>query len=275
MPAAPTPLHAKPPLVLPPLIPQTQKRAPAPGAAHNVRDRDPLLQVARHGRAVRGAPARPARLQVDSVQARAGGVQAGEFGRHVGAGGGGGDGGVEEGVDVGGGEVEGWAEGGAVLEEDGEGLCGCEGAVVAGCAEGGAGGGEEGGEGGGGDLVVEDCFVAHDDQFYRVPSARAAVAGPIHDVRQLGVGVCGPVVERDADDHLQPVRLGGVPDVVQGGTVDRVEPDGGEAFPGYGGYVGSDGGRGEAGEGAGVGRVGDGPLRGEGADFETGAGSLG
>ena len=54
----------------------------------------------------------------------------------------------------------------------------------------------------------------------------------------------------------------GLADVVEGGTVDGVESDGGEAFTGYGGDVGADGGGGETGEAATVGRVGYGPLRG-------------
>lgn len=39
----------------------------------------------------------------------------------------------------------------------------------------------------------------------------------------------------------------GVADVAEGGAVDGVEADGGEAFAGYGGDVGADGGGGEAG----------------------------
>ena len=176
---------------------------------------------------------------------------------------------MEEGVDGGGGEVEGWAEGAAVGGEDGEGFGGGEGAPVAGCAEGGARGGDEGGEGGGGGAVVEDGFVADDDQFDQVPVARVA-AGPVDHLRQLAFGVGGASVQVDADDHLQAVGAGGVADVAERGAVDRVEADGGEAFAGYGGDVGADGGGGEAGQGAGVGGVGHGPLGGAGADGEVG-----
>ena len=64
-------------------------------------------------------------------------------------------------------------------------------------------------------------------------------------------------------------------DVPQGGTVDRVQSDGGEAFAGNGGDVRADDGGGEAGEGAGVGRVGYGPLGGVGANCEFGLLGLG
>lgn len=78
-------------------------------------------------------------------------------------------------------------------------------------------------------------------------------------------------VEGDADNHLQPVGESRLSDVTKGGTVDRVQSYGGEAFAGYGGYVGADGGGGEAGESAGVGCVGYGPLGGGGADCESGS----
>lgn len=166
MPAPPTPLDPKLPLVPPPLVPEPQDHAPAPGPlGHDARDRHPLLQVARHGGPVRAAPARPPGLQAHGRQARAHGGEAGELGPDVGAGGGGGHGGVEEGLDGGGGEVEGRAEGAAVLGEDGEGFGGRDGAGVAGCSEGGAGGVDEGCEGGGGGVGVEDGFVADDDEF--------------------------------------------------------------------------------------------------------------
>lgn len=58
--------------------------------------------------------------------------------------------------------------------------------------------------------------------------------------------------------------------MLEDGTVDGVETDGGEAFAGYGGDVGADGAGGVTGEAVGVGRVGYGPLGGGGADFEVG-----
>lgn len=179
---------------------------------------------------------------------------------------------MEEGLDVGGREVEDGAEGAAVAVEDGEGFGGGEGAGVARGAEAGAGGGDEGGEGRGGGVGVEDGFVADDDEFDEGPVAGAGGgSGPGYNVRQLGGGVGGAVVEGDADDQFQPVRESEGADVAQGGTVDRVESDGGEALAGYGGHVGADGGGGQAGEGAGVGRVGYGPLGGGGTDGEVGS----
>ena len=56
----------------------------------------------------------------------------GEFGEDIGAGRRGGDGRVEEGLDVGGGEVEGGAEGAAVVGEEGDGFGGRDGAGVVG-----------------------------------------------------------------------------------------------------------------------------------------------
>lgn len=56
-----------------------------------------------------------------------------------------------------------------MLEEDVEGFgCG-EGALEAGGAEGVAGFGDEGCESGGGEVVVEDGFVADDDEFDERP----------------------------------------------------------------------------------------------------------
>lgn len=133
MPAPPTPLHPKLPPVSPPLVPEPQNHAPSPRALHDARDRGPLFQKTGHGIPVRAASTRPARLEVQGGQrSRAQGGEAGEFGGDEGAGGGGGDGGVEEGLDVGGGDVEGWAEGGEVLGEDGEGFGGCDWAGVVG-----------------------------------------------------------------------------------------------------------------------------------------------
>lgn len=63
----------------------------------------------------------------------------------------------------------------------------------------------------------------------------------------MGFGVGEAVVDGDADDQFQAVGAGGVADVAERGAVDRVEADGGEAFAGYGGDVGTDGGGGEAG----------------------------
>ncbi len=181
----------------------------------------------------------------------------------------GGDGGVEERVDGGGCDVEGGAEGCAVGVEDVEGFGGGAGAREAGFAEVRAGSGEEGCEGWGGEVVVEDGFVADDDEFDEVPVVVVAAIGPGDDVGELGFGVGEAVVEVDAEDHFQAVGKGGVADVAEGGTVDGVEADGGEAFAGYGGDVGADGGGGEAGYGARVRGVGHGPLGGGGADCEV------
>lgn len=63
--------------------------------------------------------------------------------------------------------------------------------------------------------------------------------------------------------------MSGVADVAEGGTVDRVETDGGEAFAGYGGDIRIDGGGRQAGKGAGIRGVGYGPLRGDGADCKV------
>lgn len=58
--------------------------------------------------------------------------------------------------------------------------------------------------------------------------------------------------------------------MLEDGTVDGVDADGGEAFAGYGGDVKADGAGREAGEAVGVGRVGYGPLGGGGADWKVG-----
>lgn len=187
MPAPPTPLDPKLPLVLPPLIPEPQEHAPPPGRArHDPRHRHPLLQVPRHRLPVRPPPPRPPGLQVHGLEPRAQGGEAAQLGRDEGARRRGAHGRVEEGVDVGGREGEDGAEGGGVLGEDAEGLGGRDGPRVAGCVEGGAGGGDEGREGRGGGLLVEDGFVADYDQFDQIPFAAAfavavavAVAGPV------------------------------------------------------------------------------------------------
>ena len=87
----------------------------------------------------------------------------------------------------------------------------------------------------------------------------------------MGVGGVEAVVEGDADYEGQVVSVEGWFDVLEDGTVGRVEADGGEAFAGYGGGVGANGVGGEAGEAVGVGGVGYNPLGGGGADGEPGA----
>jgi hypothetical protein len=166
----------------------------------------------------------------------------------------GGDLGVEEGVQVGGNDVDDTAEGGAVLLPLSEGLGGGDGAGVASLDEEGLGLSDVGGEVGGGAPAVVDGLVTDNDQLDEVPLA------PVDDVPDLFLGSLDALlVNEDAEDELHAVVSCGLAGVLESVAVSAVDADGGEALAGHDGEVLGDSGGILAVSGGGVGRVGHTP----------------
>ena len=148
----------------------------------DARERRRLLRDTGHRGAVGLAGMRPTRLDDVGRLARADGLEDGELRLDEGAGLAGGGVGVEEGVDVGGDDVDGAAQRRAFLLPDVQRLRRRDGARVAGAGEGPLAASNQAREVANGEVVVEEGFVADDDHLDQVPLA------PGNDLRDLGLG---------------------------------------------------------------------------------------
>ncbi len=243
--------------ILPQIIDETKKHTVATSLLHNLLNSSNLFGVARNGLAISLTGMRPASLQVIGHETGTDILEIFQLLSDEGAGGRSVDVGVEEGMDVGGDDVDDGAEGRRVFLEDVHRFRGRDGAGEAGGDEGGLGGGDEGGQFAHADVVVEDGLVADDDHFDHGPVAR----GPGGDGADLGLRA-GDARRGDVDaqHEFEVVFLGGAADVLEPAAVGAVQADRGEALGGDDGDVRVHGFGAFAGAFGGVGRVGHAPL---------------
>ena len=143
--------------------------------------------------------------------------------------------GVEEGVDIGGQEVDDGAQGGGVGLEDVHGLGGGDGARVARRAEGRFGAGDESRQAARVAVAVEDGLVAHDEHFH----GGVVPPGPGRDVGDLAARAGDARVgDEDAQHEFQAQGFGRVGGVGETVAVRAVETHGGEALGGEYCHVG-------------------------------------
>lgn len=244
---------------LPVIVLEREQNALGPSGAHDGFDGGLLVAEARDGQTVRETGARPARLQVVRLLLAVAGIgqvlqlrgdELAGLGRE--------DGRVEEGVDVGGDDVDSWADRLGVLLDGAQGLGGGDGASVTGGREARPGVFEAAGELRSRAVAVEDGFVSEHDHLDHLPLAHA----PVDQIAHLLVGVRANAraINVDAQDHLESIFGAGVADVDRAVTVSGVETHGGEALGSNRGDVGRDGGAVLARAIGGVRSVGHGPL---------------
>lgn len=257
--AAPELLHAQGTRGFPRIVVEGEDGGFRAGVLHNALDSGLLVVDAGDGHAVGRALAGPAGFEVvrfllivaDTGQGGQGRGDEAAGARRSNAG-------VEEGVDVGGDDVDHGADGVPVLLDGAQGLGRGDGPAVAGGGELGLDLGDERRELRGGGVAVEDGFVTGDDHLDEVP-----VAGtPLRQVGDLLVGVAANAgtVNEDAEEHLHAVSLAGGADVLWSRAVGGVEAHRGEALASNGRHVAGDLVGGLARPVVGVRSVGHGPL---------------
>jgi hypothetical protein len=243
--------------IFPGIILEAEDGSLVTGLGEDISDGSLLVGLAWHSITIAAASAWPTALQVVRSLA-ASSLDDGELAEDERTGPGGGDGGGEEGLDVGGGNVDDTAEGRGVLLDDVDGFRGGDRAGIASTAPGTLGLGDESSKIRGRAVTVEDSFVTNDNHGNVSPVAGGTPGGDLVDLAPGSTKTLG--VDEDTDDDLEAMGLGGSTNVNEAAAVSGIKADGGETVRSDLGKIGIDVRSGLALASGGVRGVGHGPL---------------